>query len=404
MLEFYFRYELLERCRINMLSKSHPIILFIDRFGFGVYQDTLTTIPKFNFTQDLVSNLDVVNKVQFVSLVSTFIEINKIVPSSLAVILSDDVIYIKDLAGPVQKPVSAPGSAPAPKIEATEDKEHKDEVENFLENIPFEEILARVIKTGDMNRIVAVNRDLAMTIVDAFMAKGSTIDSITPGFMYGQNVSFTKGLTSDNLKIILGNMEILRSGNLLTDQEKMIIGRDIKSEMESPAAIVEKKKQNRTQYLLAGVFVILLIILGVVYFLSQKADEASDTKNINSIINQRIAVPAVIPTATPIPATASATISSLDLKTINIKISYDTQSSSIAASLKTDFLGMGFENVVNEISKVSTPEKSSVIFSQNISTDLRSSIITEIKEALQNFSILESQDTNSTIDISIGKS
>jgi len=383
-----------------MLSKSHPIILFIDRFGFSVYQDTLTTIPKFNFTQDLVSNLDVVNKVQFVSLVSTFIEINKIVPSSLAVILSDDVIYIKDLAGPVQKPVSAP----APKTEATEDKEHKDEVENFLENIPFEEILARVIKTGNMNRIVAVNRDLAMTIADAFMAKGSTIDSITPGFMYGQNVNFTKGLTADNLKVILGNVEILRSGNLLTDQEKMIIGRDIRSELESPAAIVEKKKQNLTQYILAGIFVILLIVLGVVYFLSQKADEASDTKNINSIINQRIAVPAVIPTAIPVPATASATISPSDLKTVNIKISYDTQSSSIAASLKTDFSGMGFENVVNEISKVSTPEKSSVIFSQNISTDLRSSIITEIKEVLQNFSILESQDASSTIDISIGKS
>jgi hypothetical protein len=387
-----------------MLSKSHPIILFIDRFSFSAYQDTLTTIPKFNFTQDLVSNLDVVNKVQFVSLVSTFIEINKIVPSSLAIILSDDVIYIKDLAGPVQKPVLAPGSAPAPKIEATEDKEHKDEVENFLENIPFEEILARVIKTGNINRIVAVNRDLVMTTVDAFTVKGSTIDSITPGFMYGQNVNFTKGLTSDNLKAILGNVEILRLGNLLTDQEKMIIGRDIRSELESPSAIVEKKKQNLTQYILAGIFVILLIVLGVVYFLSQKADEASDTKNINSIINQKIAVPAVIPTATPVPATASATISSSDLKTVNIKISYDTQSSSIAASLKTGFSGMGFENVANEISKVSTPEKSSVIFSQNISTDLRSSIITEIKEVLQNFSILESQDASSTIDISIGKS
>jgi len=340
-----------------------------------------------------------------VSLVSTFIEINKIVPSSLAVILSDDVIYIKDLAGPIQKPVSAPVSVPAPKIEATEDKEHKDEVENFLENIPFEEILARVIKTGNINRIVAVNRDLAMTIVDAFMAKGSTIDSITPGFMYGQNVNFTKGLTSDNLKVILGNVEILRSGNLLTDQEKMIIGRDIRSEMETPAAIVEKKKQNRTQYILAGIFVILLIILGVVYFLSQKADEASDTKNINSIINQRTAVPAVVPTATPVPATASATISPSDLKTVNIKISYDTQSSSTAASLKTSFSGMGFENVTNEISKVSTPEKSSVIFSQDISTDVRSSVVAEIKEILQtDVSILESQDTKSTVNISIGKS
>jgi hypothetical protein len=388
-----------------MLSKSHPIILFIDRFGFSVYQDTLTTIPKFNFTSDLVSNLDVVSKVQFVDLVSTFIQINKIVPSSLAVILSDDVIYIKDLASPAQKPTSIPGSAPPPKAEVNEDKEHKDEVESFLENIPFEEILARVIRTGNINRIVAVNRDLVMTIIDAFAAKGSTIDTITPSFMYGQNVNFTKGLTSDNLRAILGSIEILRVGNLLTDQEKMIFSQDLRSEMESPSVSLEKKKQNRTQYILAGVFVILLIVLGVVYFVSQKTDEVSDTKNINRIINQKNVAPTVMPTVIPAPASASATIAPEDLKTVNIKISHDAQASAVATKLKTGFSDMGFENVTDEISKVSIPEKSSVIFSQNISIDLRSSVVAEIKEILQvDVSILESQDADSVINISIGKS
>src|ERR1035437_2862749 len=127
-----------------MLSKNHPLIIFIDRFGFSVYQDTLANIPKFNFTPDLVSNTDVVNKDQFGSLIATFIQINKMVPSSLAVILSDDVIYIKDLVNP-PKPVPAQGL----KTDSNDEKEHQDEVQNFLEDVPFEEVLAKVIKAGN---------------------------------------------------------------------------------------------------------------------------------------------------------------------------------------------------------------------------------------------------------------
>ena len=114
-----------------MLSKNHPIIIFIDRFGFSLYQDTLTNISKFNFTSDLVANFDVVNRDQLINLIGTFIQINKIVPSSLAVVLSDNVIYIKDLVNPVPKPNPPQGL----KTDSSDDSEHKDEVQNFLENI-----------------------------------------------------------------------------------------------------------------------------------------------------------------------------------------------------------------------------------------------------------------------------
>jgi len=385
-----------------MLSKSHPIILFIDRFGFSVYQDTLTNIPKFNFTPDLVANLDVVNAEQFTTLVSTFIQINKIVPSGIAVILSDDVIYIKDLA------VSAPKPIPVQDLKTTSnnDGEHKDEVESFLENIPFEEVLARVIKTENLNRVVAVNKDLIMTIINAFIEKGSSIDAITPGFMYGQNVNFATGLTANGVQVILGNAEILRLGNLLTDQEKMILCQDLKGVEadSSPVDAVGKKPQNRRQYVLAGIFIILLVILGVVYFISQRSDENSQVKASAASSVENI-VPTVVPTIIPVmTTTSSATVVPINSKTVNIIISHDAQSSTIAASLKTDFSGMGIQNITDEVSEVSIPEKSSVVFSQNISADLRSSIVAEIKKLLPSFSILENQDSNSMVNISIGKS
>ena len=393
-----------------MLSKSHPIILFVDRLGFSLYQDTLANVLKFNFTSDLVANMDVISRAQLISLVATLIQINKIVSSDIAIILSDDVIYIKDLAVPAQKPPLAPPvltpvpvQAPAPKTEGAEDKECKDEVESFLENIPFEEVLARVIKTESMNRVVAVNKDLVMSIVDAFVTKGSNLDTIVPAFIYGQNINFTAGLTPGNVKTVLGNIEILKSGNLLTDQEKIILFRNLKGQTEALPTSVAKKPQNRRQYLLAGVFVILLIILGVVYVTSQGSNGNSQPQTAVAPNVQTI-VPTAVPTVVPAIATSSATVIPTDLKTVNIIISHSAQSSVIATSLKTGLSNMGFQNVTDQVLEVSIPEKSSVVFSQNISADLRSSIIAELKEVLPNFSVLENQDSNSTVNISIGKS
>jgi hypothetical protein len=382
-----------------MLSKSHPIILFIDRFGFSLYQDTLTGIPKFNFTQDLVANLDVVNKEQLSGLIATFIQINKIIPSSLAVILSDNVIYVRDLESPVQKPV--PGQDL--KTNPNDDKEQEDKVQCFLENIPFEEVLAKVIKTVNVNRVVAINKDLVMTIINAFVSKGSVVDAIIPGFMYGQSVNFTAGLTLDNVRAILGNMEILKSGNLLTDQEKIIPSRNLGGELIGSPEISEvKKPQNLRQYILIGVFIVLIIILVVVYLASSSPQTPSQNSKTNPT---HTVTPSTIPSAVK-PTLTQAPVASIsaDFQGIAIKIVQSSQMDKKAADLRSGLLNMGFKDVTSGVSKVSIPEKSSVMFSQDIPEDLRNTIIAEIKEVLPDVSVLESQDSDSTINIVIGKS
>ena len=389
-----------------MLSKNHPIILFIDRFGFSIYQDTLTNIPKFNFTPDLVSNLDVVNNEQFAGLISTFIQINKIIGSSLAVILSDNVIYVKDLVSPAQKSAPAAGL----KTDSSEDKEHQGEVQSFLEDVPFEEVLAKVIKTGNVSRIVAVNRGLVMAIIDAFKGKGSVVESITPGFMFGQSANFTVGLTSDNIRVVLGNAEILRLGNLLTDSEKMIPSQDLESELIIPSNMTKsdlgssgKKPQSRRQYVLVGVFVILLVILGVVYFTMGASQKLPPSYKIKANVPSA-AVPTVPPAGGPTAAQAVITTVPVDLKTIKIKIVSSSLADTKAADLQSGLLKIGLMDVVNEVSEVSIQERSSVVFSQNIPADLRNNISIEIKKILPSVTVLENQDPDFTVNILIGKS
>lgn len=387
-----------------MFSKNHPIILFIDRSGFSVFQDTLPNIPRFNFTPDAVVNLDVVGKEKFVNLITTFIQINKIIPSSLGVILSDTVIYDKNL-NPVPAPQTTVPSQPESKppvssaskaleMQGNIDKEQKIEIQNFLENVPFEEVLAKVIKINNAGRIVAVNKDLVMTIVDVFANKGAIIEAIIPSFMYGPSINFTQGLTLNNIQAILGGSEVLRIGNLLTDQQRVNTPQTIEEDKQEK----EKKPKNMRQYILIGAFVILLLILGVVY-LNMGVSQAPSDKKINSPkVNTQTSPPAGGPTKVQTPiATASA-----DIKNIKVKIVQGSLSSTISGSLKSQLLGIGFDNITDTVVD-NISEKPSVLFSQNISPTIQNNVIIEIKKILPDISVLEIQDSNSTITISIGK-
>ncbi len=373
-----------------MFSKNHPIILFLDRSGFSVFQDTASNIARFNFTPDIVANLDVVNKEQFSNLITTFIQINKIIPSSLGLVLSDNIVYEKDLVDILQKspvPIEPSGL----EVQANIDKEHKEEIQNFLEDIPFEEVLAKVIKTDKVSRIVAVNKDLVMTIADVFVNKGSTIEAIIPSFMYGPNVNFAAGLTQNNIQAILGESEILRLGNLLTDQQRIISPQSLETEKIEK----EKRPQNLRQYLLIGVFVTLLVILAVVY-LNLGVSKTSLQSN------------KIVPTTPPVggPTFTQTQISTIptDLKSIKIKIMQSFESGEAVESLKSKLLEIGFQDITNEVSQASTAEKSSVIFSQNVPADAREKALVEIKKILPDVSILENQDTSLTVTILIGKS
>jgi hypothetical protein len=386
-----------------MFSKSHPIIIYIDRLGFSVYQETLVNIPKFNFTPDLVANLDVINKEQLTNFISTFVQVNKITPSSIVIVLSDYVIFVKDLADSIQKPDQNQN----PKENSGDIKDHRDEVQSFLEDIPFEDVLAKVIRVGNVDRIVAANKEIIMAIADVFTNNKSTVESIVPAFAFGQNANFSTGLTLDNAKIILGDMTTLKLSNLLTDQEKILPTQKIEGGLNNlsttsnldPTSTNVKKPKNLRQYSLVGVFGILLVVLVIVIANSVAEPTPKSYK-------ARAVMPTVIPTAIPTLAVASksATIDPIEVKEINIEISHSAQSWEVTSKLRKNLSEIGFQNITDEISETSIPEKSSIIFSENISTDLRNNIIIEIKEILPNISISEGQDIENEINISIGKS
>jgi hypothetical protein len=372
-----------------MMFKAHPIVIYIDRSGFSLYQDTLPNIARFHFTPDLIRHSDVLSKDQVVSLISTFITLNKIVGSSLVVILSDDIIYVKDLPVP-QKPNPSVQVASQKQQEVVDDKTQQDEVQKFLEIVPFEDVLAKVIKTTNLNRIVAVNNDLVATIAGAFVDKGSNLEGVIPAFMYGQ--SFSNGLTQNSSKTVLENGENFKAGNLLTNQEKVSLAQTFMGDLKLSAVTVENKKpKNTRQYILIGVFGLLLVVLGIVSYFSLVPQSVPQKPAKTSSVKKLIK-PSVSPTVSPVNYT-------------NILISITaSKNNQDAEDLRAALVDMGVINVEKNISTTPSPVKTSVTISQNIPSEISNAIVAEVKEVFPEISIIEGEASGSAIAIVVGKS
>ena len=331
------------------MAKNHAIVLFLDRNGFSIFQDNLANILRFNFSPDAVLNMDVIDKEQLAGLISSFIGLNKIAPSSLAMVLSDDVVYEKDLSSLL------PNAPP--------DKEWA-EIQKFLENVPFESVLAKTIKTESMSVLVAVNKDLITSIEESFSKTGSVFEAVVPAFLYGPALNFTAGLTPDNAQAVLQRGEVLRLGNLLINQQEITVPQNPSSDQKNPSTEGEKKPKNMRQYIFVGAFVLLLIILGFVYLNSRNTPSVSKKAKSNSVIPAAIPSPAAVSIVTPTPFVSSV-LQALDLKNIKIKIVQNSESDPIADSLKGELSNMGFKNVTSEVSTSAATARTSILFSKN---------------------------------------
>lgn len=381
-----------------MFAKNNPVVLFLDRGGFTLYQAALVNIIKFVFTPDIVANLEVVNREQFFALVSSFIDKSKIIPSIVIVLLADSIIYEKDLSKIPQKIQPVTPNTPSPSSSqkildlANKEQESKAEIQNFLQNIPFEDILAKVIKIQTTTRLVAANKDLIYSTTDPFTKKGFVIEAIVPAFLYGQSANLANGLTPDIAQLVLRKQEILKIANLLTDQQETNISQN---SLESVRNKEKQSKKNRRQLILVGIFSTLLIIL-VIMFISSGRGEENPSVNIIS------SSPTPISAKSDIPIGSSSAILSAD--DVSVVIVQNRQLSEDADLLKEELEKAGFKNIIIESSEDSVPANSSVLFSKDIPTNMRQNAILEINKIFPNALILESESSDSEIRIIIGQS
>jgi len=366
-----------------MALRSHPVIIFLDRNGFLLYQDFLPNVWQFPFSEDLVLHLEVVNNDQLVNFIWSFLQTNKIMASSLIIVLSDSVVFQKDLS------LAQGGQAP-------EAEDQEKEIQRFLENVPFEHFMAKVVGN---TRIVATNKELVEAIILPFKKLGCIVEAVVPSFLYSQTIDFSLGITRDAAKTILQNPDLLKMGNMLVDQKETEIKQERIDNNQHEASLKEKPKNTR-QIVLIAIFVFLLIILAIVYFTMGDSSGSPNPTVNNTPQTFRQATPPTL-----VPALTSETLSSpsANLKNTKITVIANSQTEVIGSALKRLLDKLGLQDVVLSVAQAPNPARSSILFSKSVDNEIRQKVTEEVKKILPDVSVQESQNMEDlTISITVG--
>lgn len=215
-----------------MASDGRDAIIFITRNLLYIYD--ANSILKLDIPAEVVRDMDILDKTGFDGLVDTFIKTKKIDPGTLWIVLSDDVCFSQEIA-------------------ETDSAKLETEVRDFLEAVPFDQIISKRFKSQSGVRVIAANLELVEAIIEIFDRNGFETEAITPSAIF-PGYGAKKVLDPDYARFIISNKALCRQGNMLARMS---------APSRSPEPAQEIKKKNKLlPYLIVG-FVVLLAILVV---------------------------------------------------------------------------------------------------------------------------------------------
>lgn len=249
-------------------------IIFLQKDKFDFYSTGLTKIIEFRFIPEIVRDLEIVNSNLLENLIKLFVSNNKIVPMELIIVLADNACFIKDFvpptaaSGPQQQNVNQ--SAPITPQNNEASKKMQEDIDFFIEHVPFENVQSRNFPVGNGTKVLAVNRDFYEAIRKAFEKMGFGVREVYPGMVFENNIGAKPAMDIITANAILQQVYNVKGNNLL--KESKIFQPVVENKIEDVNNFVVKEmdnkpgvKSNKRLFIMIGIFVILIIILIIVY-------------------------------------------------------------------------------------------------------------------------------------------
>lgn len=230
------------RRHFKMSQKKLPTgILFIDSSRIDVYDSSKNTVLSLDFPQELIRYSEILDREKLHDLVKSFIETNKLVPSSLIVVLAKNILFQKDFV----------------KDQETQEQQQL-QAQTFIDNVPFEAIGSKIVPLDKGIRVIAANADLYESIMSTFQQLGFSIQSLLPVTLFGDDIQIER-LTTESEKIFAGKSESLRKYSLISDSGNFVAGKEEE---------VIKKKNNVMIIASVGMFAVAgFLVIFAVFFL-----------------------------------------------------------------------------------------------------------------------------------------
>lgn len=221
-------------------NKRQQAFLYLGRDRFDFYGTGFTNILTFPFSQAIIRDLEILNDAQLQTEIGQFIQQYNIPPENITIVLSPSVLFEKDISG-----------SPTP-----------EEIQKFLDSVPFEDILSSTIPIENGIRVVAANKSFYETLQATFSKSGSMIEAVIPYLVFGQDYTSFDALDTQTASTLLKHIDTVKRFNMI----------QVKNEQTQTQITIEQKTQPEKKqakirlYAMVGIFSFLLLILGFMLF------------------------------------------------------------------------------------------------------------------------------------------
>lgn len=201
------------------------------------YSPELVDLAIINLTTEIIQDLEIVSQSALERVIQNWLKESQLEPKTLAIYFVEENYFYQDLTAEVQ------GS-------------NDPQIKSFLENIPFNHIVAKIFPMQNGSRIAAINKSLLKPLITVLEKYGFTVLAATPAFAVGINADnhFSKEIAKKSLQ----NQDIFKVYNFLEAKE---IEAKLAKEKNFLSVEINKKLIFMIAFLLilVGVLVVLLI-------------------------------------------------------------------------------------------------------------------------------------------------
>jgi len=216
-------------------SEKQTIVCYIDKNRALFYRDVDDSILQMDFPPGIISDQELTGREKLEHLIESFLETNKLGKGNIIFIYAPDITIEKDFPD-----------------ELAENK--NEEIQKFIDMIPFEEVLSKIYKLNKKTKVVAINQELYESIKNIFAKLNFLVLGIIPSTVLAETV--TELSMNIDLAFIANKIYSLKQYSMVNDEE---LKNDNTKEKPSLA-----KKQKVRLYFLLSIFAILLFVLIII--------------------------------------------------------------------------------------------------------------------------------------------
>jgi len=135
----------------------------------------------------------------------------------------------------------------------------KEEVDKFLDTVPFESALSKEYTIEKDVKVIAANYDVYRELKLGFEKCFFSIDWVIPYQMLGQDQALIRNLTTENASQLLKRTDHLKQFNMIPVERNKTVTQNIPNKKGA----TQSKKPNVRLYAMLGIFIVLFAILGI---------------------------------------------------------------------------------------------------------------------------------------------